>query len=202
MLYQSRKRRSRRLERTPHFILLDTIEYLERGGSASRLMPVIKKAVSFLRIEPLLTVVDGKLKLLSVARSYRRGMVRMSQEVIGLRPLEKVAVIHIRRLQLAEQLAEDISQQLDYPHHEIVLLETGAVLSCQGGPGILLFFVSRRGSLGYWCAGLGMREVIGQEESSGSGCPDRRIVGIEESAHAESCLEIDDQSGIGKGGLC
>ena len=122
------------------FILLDTIEYLERGGRASRLLPVIKKAVGFFRIKPLLTVVDGELKLLSVARSYQQGLKRLREEMVGLAPLEKLAVIHIRRPQPAEQLADDLSQRLTYPRDEILLVETGTVLSCQGGPGVTAVF--------------------------------------------------------------
>jgi len=127
-------------KRSHLLILLDTIEYLERGGRASRLMPVIKKAVGFFRIKPLLTVVDGELKLQSVARSYQQGLKRLCEEMVGLAPLEKLAVIHIRCLQAAEQLADDLSQRLTYPRDEMVLVETGAALSCQGGPGVTAVF--------------------------------------------------------------
>jgi len=127
-------------ERSHVVILLDTIEYLERGGRASRLMPIIKRAVGFFKVKPLLTVVEGELKLLSVARSYRRGLERLSAEITGLRPLEKLAVIHIRRPQLAEQLADELSERLAYLRDEVVLVETGTVLSCQGGPGVTAAF--------------------------------------------------------------
>jgi len=108
-------------------------------------MPVIKKAVGFFRIKPLLTVVEGELKLLSVARSYQQGLKRLREEMVGLAPLEKLAVIHIRRPQPAEQLVEDLSQRLAYPRDEILLVETGTVLSCQGGPGVTAAFCVEAG---------------------------------------------------------
>jgi len=54
-------------------------------------------------------------------------------------------VIHIRRPQPAEQLAADLSQRLTYPRDEMVLVETGAALSCQGGPGVTAVFCVEAG---------------------------------------------------------
>ena len=88
-------------ERSHMFLLFDTIEYLERGGRASRAMPAIKRVIRFLGIKALLTVVDGELKLLGAVRSFQRGLTRLQEEVLALGPLETLAVVHIRRPQLA-----------------------------------------------------------------------------------------------------
>ena len=124
-------------ERNRIVILLDTLEYLERGGRASRVMPTIKKAVSVLNIKPLLTMEDGELKLLGVARSFQRGIKRLRREIVAAGPYEKLSVIHIRRPEVAKRVAQQLAQELEYPLDEITIGETGTVLSCQGGPGVV-----------------------------------------------------------------
>jgi len=124
-------------ERTRMFLLFDTIEYLERGGRASRAMPAIKRVIRFLGIKPLLTVVEGELKLLGAVRSYQKGLERLQEEVVALGPLETLAVVHIRRHQLAQEFADWVSEQLGYPRENIVIAETGPGLSCHGGPGVM-----------------------------------------------------------------
>ena len=124
-------------DRTRMFLLFDTIEYLERGGRASRAMPAIKRVIRFLGIKALLTVVDGELKLLGAVRSFQKGLTRLQEEVLALGPLETLAVVHIRQQQLAQEFADRVSEQLDYPREKIVIVETGPALSCHGGPGVM-----------------------------------------------------------------
>lgn len=124
-------------DRSRMFLLFDTIDYLEKGGRASRAMPAIKRVVRFLSIKPLLTVVEGDLKLRSAVRSYKRGLDRLRNEVVALGPLETLAVVHIRRQQLAQQFADQLAEQVGYPREEIVVVETGPALSCHGGPGVM-----------------------------------------------------------------
>ena len=124
-------------DRTHVTILLDTLEYLERGGRASRAMPTIKKAVSVLSIKPILTMTEGELKLMGVARSAHSGLRRLRQDALGAGPFEKLSVVHIRRPEAARKLADQLSQQLEPPPEELRVAETGTVLSCQGGPGVV-----------------------------------------------------------------
>jgi len=124
-------------ERTHMFLLFDTIEYLERGGRASRVMPAVKRVIRFLGIKPLLTVVEGELKLLGAVRSFQRGLTRLKEEVLALGPLETLAVVHVRRYQLAQEFADRVSEQLGFPREKIVTVETGPALSCHGGPGVM-----------------------------------------------------------------
>jgi len=124
-------------DRSHMLLLFDTIEYLERGGRASRAMPAIKRVIRFLGIKPLLTMVEGELKLLGAVRSYQKGLVRLQEEVLALGPLETLAVAHIRRHQLAQEFADRVSEQLGYPREKIVIVETGPALSCHGGPGVM-----------------------------------------------------------------
>ena len=124
-------------ERTHFFIQLDTIENLRRGGRASKLMPVIDRFLRALRLKPILNLIDGELKLFGVARSYRKGIERIKAEVAALGLLEHLAVIHTRRRSLAEKLADDLARLTNVARERIVVGETGAVLSCHAGKGVI-----------------------------------------------------------------
>jgi len=124
-------------ERTHLLILLDTVENLRRGGRASRLMPAIDRLLRTLRLKPIINMVDGELKLFGVARSYAKGIERLKSEVAALGPLEYLAVIHTRCHSVAETLADDLARLTNLARERIAVTETGVVLSCHGGRGII-----------------------------------------------------------------
>ncbi len=123
-------------ERLHVFILLDTLEYLERGGRAALLMPVVKRVARAFHIKPIINLVDGELTLRSAVRSYRKGMDRLVEEAKALAPLEKVAVLHVRNLEAAETLRREVAAALGLAPEDVGLGELGAALSCHGGPGM------------------------------------------------------------------
>ena len=65
------------------FVLLDTLEYLQKGGR-------IGKAAAFvggmLKVKPILTVRDGEVHPLERPRSRERGRLRLIEMVRGLGP--------------------------------------------------------------------------------------------------------------------
>lgn len=124
-------------ERTHIIIELDTVEFLRRGGRAAKLMPTIDRLVQALQLKPLLTLVRGELKLMTVARSYQKGVQRIQAEIARLRPLERVAVMHTRRDQFAWQLADELSKLTSIAREQITVGEPGAVLSCHAGEGVI-----------------------------------------------------------------
>jgi DegV family protein with EDD domain len=120
-------------------LLFDTIEFLERGGRASRVMPAIKRVVGFLNIKPLLYVSEGELKLAGGVRSYQKGLRRLTDQVSQLGSLERLGVLHIRRPDLAQQVAVELAEVASYPSEEVMVVEAGPGLSCHGGPGVMGF---------------------------------------------------------------
>lgn len=132
------------LRKRLHLIIqLDTVEYLRRGGRASGIMPAIDRLVQTLQLKPLVTLVEGELRLLGVARSYQKGLQRIREEVARLCPLERVAVMHTRREAIASQLAEDVSVLTGIAREQILVGEPGAVLSCHAGEGVIAALVVR-----------------------------------------------------------
>jgi len=67
--------------RTQVIILLDSIEYIRRGGRADRLMPVIGRVANILRVKPLLYLDEGRLSLKRLVRSHEGGLARIEAEV-------------------------------------------------------------------------------------------------------------------------
>jgi DegV family protein with EDD domain len=128
------------------FILLNTIEYIRRGGRADALMPVLDRVTKMLNIKPLLTLDDGKLGLHGFARSYQRGLSKLWQQAVHLVPVERLAVGHIRCPELAEETAHVLSRRLDFPLERIRVVEAGPLLSTHGGPKVVgVLAVQERG---------------------------------------------------------
>jgi DegV family protein with EDD domain len=124
-------------ERTHVLILLDTLENVRRGGRLAHVMPAIEKVAQFLQIKPIINLVEGEIRLLGVARSYPKGIERLKAEVQHLGPLEYLAVMHTRRQEVAEKLADELAKLLHIPREQIAVGEAGAALSAQGGEGII-----------------------------------------------------------------
>jgi DegV family protein with EDD domain len=128
---ESVKRRTRML------IQLETIENIRRGGRAARLMPVIERLAKVLSLRPILSVVDGELTLLGVARSTPKGLRRLQEEFAALGALEFLAVMHVRCRDVAEQVADELSHLLGVSRAEIWIGEAGPALACHGGEGVI-----------------------------------------------------------------
>lgn len=124
-------------ERTHLLILLESIEHIQRGGRANALIPVLSRVTKLLRIRPILTMVDGVLGLHTLARSYERGLERIRSDMVKLRPLEQLAVMHTRSAEKAREMADALAEQLGFPREEIHVEETGPVLGVHAGPGVI-----------------------------------------------------------------
>ena len=131
-------------EHTDVLILLDTIEYIRRGGRADGLMPVLGRMTKLLRIKPILRLVDGQLSMHGLVRSYERGLAQIQQEVARLRPVERLGVLHVRYPEGAERTARALAEMLDFPLEEIAVAETGPALSTHGGPHVVGVAVCQR----------------------------------------------------------
>jgi len=118
-------------------ILLNTIEFIRRGGRADAVMPVLDRVTKMLNIKPLLNVHDGRLGLHGLARSYERGLIKLRQDVASFAPVERLAVGHIRCPDLADETARLLSHQLVFPLDQIRVVEAGPLLSTHGGPKVV-----------------------------------------------------------------
>lgn len=130
--------------RTTLSIMLETVEFLRRGGRAGAIMPLIDRITRALRVRPLLTLSDGALRLAGAARSAAGARTRILDALARSTPLEAVAIGHTRRHEEASAFADDVAERLGVPRDAVVVVEAGPALSSHGGPGILAAAAVRR----------------------------------------------------------
>jgi fatty acid-binding protein DegV len=81
--------------------------------------------------------VEGQLRLMSAARSFKRALGRVLDSAERLGPLGYLAVIHSRAAELAEEVADELARRTGYAREQISVCETGVVLSVHAGPGVI-----------------------------------------------------------------
>jgi len=118
-------------------VVLDTIENLRRGGRADAFIAAAGRMTQALNIKLVVNVVDGRLRLLGAARSFTSGLRRVLNQVERMGSLEHLAVVHTRRRETAEEMADRLAARTHFPRAHIWLRETGSVLATHAGPGVI-----------------------------------------------------------------
>jgi len=115
--------------------MLDTLEYLAKGGRVPRVTAWLQ---SLVQIKPLFGFFDGRISQLGAVRTRRRALARlldlMRQRLSPDKPLH-VAVFHARSLHEAEQLAHQLLQE--FQPVELYITEFSQVMSIHSGPGLV-----------------------------------------------------------------
>jgi len=118
---------------TRTFFVVDTLEYLRRGGRIGGAAAVLGSALA---VKPVLHVQDGRVvpleKVRTSARAFNR-LVQRAVEAAGDGPVS-VAVHHLAAEEKAERLAAEIRERL--PNlRELHVSELGAAIGAHVGPG-------------------------------------------------------------------
>jgi DegV family protein with EDD domain len=122
--------------RTHLLAVLDTMEYIRMGGRADALIPILSRVMQFLAIKPIIGFVEGELKLLGQARTFHAALEQIEQRIMQWQPFEHLAVIHTRRLHDAQVVADHLRESVEF-EGQILVVETGTVLSSHAGPGVV-----------------------------------------------------------------
>jgi DegV family protein with EDD domain len=91
------------IERSQCICLLDTLEYLIKGGRIGKAKGMLG---SLLRIKPLIIIRDGEVHDLAKERTRRKAISRLDRTAREFGPLESVAVMYSTSREEAERLAE------------------------------------------------------------------------------------------------
>ena len=114
------------------FVLLDTLEYLQKGGR-------IGKAAAFvggmLKVKPILTVRDGEVHPLERPRSRERGRARLVEMVRDLAPIRQINVIHSTDRSQALAMRAELSEMVE--PESLIESRFGPVLGTYLGPNAL-----------------------------------------------------------------
>ncbi len=115
-------------------ILLNTVEYIRRGGRADRLIPMLEQVLRVFDIKPIINFVDGELKILGTARSYERGLARLLDLMAVRAPYQDLAVFHTRQPEAALAFADRVAEHLSFPRERIYVTEVGPAIASHAGP--------------------------------------------------------------------
>jgi DegV family protein with EDD domain len=118
-------------ERVKLFALLDTIEFLRRGGRASTFAATVGE---LLQIKPMLEVAEGSLIQLAKPRTHRKGVEKLVELVQALGPLERLAVMYATTPAEAKSLADRLAPLSPWPP---LVVEATTVIGTHAGPGAL-----------------------------------------------------------------
>jgi DegV family protein with EDD domain len=123
--------------------LLDTLEYLQKGGRIGRAQSFLGQV---LNIKPLLTVRDGEVHPLERVRTRRHALNRLCQLALAHQPFEEVAILHSAAPQEAELVAEQLAPA--FPRERMQLAQFGPVLGTHIGPGAVGIAVLQQSAKG------------------------------------------------------
>lgn len=138
-LAQAKDFLEREIPKVTCYCTVDTLEYLVRGGRASRLQGFFG---TLLNIKPIIAVKDGEVHPVSRVRSRRRAVERFVELAASARALRAVGVVHGAAPDVGGTLAEGCGAH--FPRERIVVSEFSAVMGVHLGPGAL--------GLGLWVA--------------------------------------------------
>ena len=113
--------------------LLDTLEYLERGGRIGKARAVLG---SLLRIKPVIIVQDGEVHDLAKERTRRKGIARLRRTAEQFSPLASAAVTYSTVRDEAVELAESLRPLMEGSEDPMVV-RFGPALGTYVGPNSL-----------------------------------------------------------------
>ena len=118
-------------------IVLDTLENLRSGGRADGFMAVADRMAQALNVKVVINLVEGQLRLLGAARSFKRGLLRARQAIERVAPFRDLVVVHNRNQTAAEATADQLAERTGFPRDRIWIRETVGVLAAHAGPGVV-----------------------------------------------------------------
>ncbi|NPV09052.1 MAG: DegV family protein [Anaerolineae bacterium] len=114
---------------------IETFRYLQKGG---RIGNASALAASVLRIQPILTLNQGVVDVWGKVRGKRRAlqvMMETARERGGTGEGLRVAVVHASAPDVAAEMADDVTRQLQCPRPE--LMQISPVIGTHVGPGAI-----------------------------------------------------------------
>ncbi len=120
------------IKATHTFILVDTLEYLYKGG---RIGGAAALFGTILQIRPVLHLIDGKVAVLDKVRTKQRAITRMLEEVQKYSNLEYIGIGTVEAPAEGEKITARL-QEL-YPNTSILPATIGSALGTHLGEGMI-----------------------------------------------------------------
>jgi DegV family protein with EDD domain len=110
--------------------MLDTLEYVRRGGRIGRARAYLG---TMLRIKPILSVRDGEIYPVERVRTRSQGVERIIQTAVRHQNVTMAAVGYSTTPDEAELILGRLA--MAFPHARVFTTRFGPVLGTHGGPG-------------------------------------------------------------------
>ena len=120
------------VQRTHVLFMLDTLEYLRRGGRIGRARAYLGALLS---VKPILTLREGEVYPEERVRTRTRGLERIIQSGIRHQNVKLAAVGHSTTPDDAESIRERLA--MAFPNVKVHLIRFGPVIGTHGGPGLV-----------------------------------------------------------------
>lgn len=122
--------------RTYTFILVDTLEYLRRGGRIGRAQELVG---SLLQFKPLLSITDGEVVPIGRARTKQKALEELLRRAGALRPFQQAMVVHATTPDDLDYVVQRLhGMEPDMP---ITVGRATPVVGVHAGPGMIAFAV-------------------------------------------------------------
>jgi len=113
--------------------LLNTLRYIVKGG---RLRDSIFKVETLLNVKPMITLRDGEIKPLGLARNWNKGLERVQEFIRSIPSPQNISIIHTTVPVDAQHIINNLKAAL--PDAVLQLSHLGPALGAHAGPGAIL----------------------------------------------------------------
>jgi DegV family protein with EDD domain len=120
------------MQRMQVLFMLDTLEYLRRGGRIGRARAYLGAILS---VKPILALREGEIYPEERVRTRARGLERIIQSAIRHQNVKRAAVGHSSTPDEAESIRERLA--MAFPNVKVHLIRFGPVIGTHAGPGIV-----------------------------------------------------------------
>jgi DegV family protein with EDD domain len=123
------------MESTKVYVMVDTLEYLHRGGRIGGAQRLLGAALNF---KPILVIQDGQLEPMEKVRTRKKAIPRLlelTEEFIAGRTPVRIAVIHADDFEAAEDLVARAKARFNPV--EILVSDVSPSVGTHAGPGTL-----------------------------------------------------------------
>lgn len=119
-----------RLDKVNLYVVLETLEYLKRGG---RISPARAAIGSVLSVKPIITLEDGVVETADRPRTRGRARERLIELLVAAKP-ERVAILHGQSPDI-EAFASELAAATGVPRDRMTINLIGASVGPHVGPG-------------------------------------------------------------------
>ena len=119
-----------RLHKVQLYVVLETLEYLKRGG---RISPARAAIGSVLSVKPIITLEDGVVETADRPRTRGRARVRLIELLVATKP-ERVAILHGQADDI-EAFATELAAATGVPRDRMTINLIGPSVGPHVGPG-------------------------------------------------------------------